>query len=177
MVMVTPGRVSDHPLLEALLEAVRTPLRLFFSAITMADIKQQIDDHMKAKAKRSKDLPEFSEVLESGKAAWDAGQSFPPALMAKLIKFMLLRIKNTFKVTPEKGIKAGKASTSSKGPGKASAQGKKMHQVMDQSTMSFCWGSIRQSSFPCSASSGCRSPQSSASLPAAELLFPQVKHE
>ncbi|XP_061425540.1 sperm-associated antigen 17 isoform X4 [Lethenteron reissneri] len=91
--MVVCGRVEDEAHIPAMLQAIRVPLRRLFTAITWDDVMTQINELGNPKGKRPKDLPVFYEILEVAKTAVDAGQAISLPVLAKLIKFMLLGVK------------------------------------------------------------------------------------
>uniref|UniRef100_S4RXD3 Sperm associated antigen 17 n=1 Tax=Petromyzon marinus TaxID=7757 RepID=S4RXD3_PETMA len=91
--MVVCGRVEDEAHIPAMLQAIRVPLRRLFTAITWDDVMTQINELGNPKGKRPKDLPVYYEILEVAKTAVDAGQAISLPVLAKLIKFMLLGVK------------------------------------------------------------------------------------
>ncbi|KTG41218.1 hypothetical protein cypCar_00001805 [Cyprinus carpio] len=92
--MVQAERAEDEKLISALLQAVQQPLRKLFSVLSWEDTLEKIDELGNPKTRKTKDVPMFCEVTEVAKSIMDVGEEITVDLMAKLIKFQLLTIKN-----------------------------------------------------------------------------------
>ncbi|XP_068444068.1 sperm-associated antigen 17 isoform X2 [Clinocottus analis] len=90
---VVGGSPKDEELTQLLSLAVQEPLRRLFSLLTWDSTLAKINELGNPKAKRSDDVPPFYEVTEAAKVLLDAEQEIPCDLMAKILKFQLLRIK------------------------------------------------------------------------------------
>ncbi|XP_030060893.1 sperm-associated antigen 17 [Microcaecilia unicolor] len=80
---------------KALSHSVAIPLRKLFSVISWERTLQQINEFGSTKGKKAKDkdLPMFYEVMEVAKFVHDSGEPLPSVLLAKLLKFQLLCVK------------------------------------------------------------------------------------
>ncbi|XP_077080311.1 sperm-associated antigen 17 [Siphateles boraxobius] len=132
--MVQAERAEDEQLINALLQAVQRPLRKLFSVLSWEDTLEKINELGNPKTRKTKDGPMFFEVTELAKSMMDDGEEITVDLMAKLIKFQLLTIKNNDiarraaeqKAVEENAhVKAGLNSASKDQGGKGAAKGKK----------------------------------------------------
>ncbi|CAM4718238.1 unnamed protein product [Leuciscus chuanchicus] len=132
--MVQAERAEDEQLINALQQAVQQPLRKLFSVLSWEDTLEKINELGNPKNRKTKDGPMFFEVTELAKSMMDVGEEITVNLMAKLIKFQLLTIKNNDiarraaeqKAVEENAhVKAGLNSASKDQGGKGAAKGKK----------------------------------------------------
>ncbi|XDV49401.1 hypothetical protein PO909_018659 [Leuciscus waleckii] len=132
--MVQTERAEDEQLINALQQAVQQPLRKLFSVLSWEDTLEKINELGNPKNRKTKDGPMFFEVTELAKSMMDVGEEITVNLMAKLIKFQLLTIKNNDiarraaeqKAVEENAhVKAGLNSASKDQGGKGAAKGKK----------------------------------------------------
>ncbi|XP_039520361.1 sperm-associated antigen 17 [Pimephales promelas] len=132
--MVQAERAEDEQLINALQQAVQKPLRKLFSVLSWGDTLEKINELGNPKTRKTKDGPMFFEVTELAKSLMDGGEEITVDLMAKLIKFQLLTIKNNDfarraaerKAVEENAhVKAGLNSASKDQGGKGAAKGKK----------------------------------------------------
>ncbi|XP_058641173.1 sperm-associated antigen 17 isoform X2 [Onychostoma macrolepis] len=132
--MVQAERAEDEQLISALLQAVQQPLRKLFSVLSWEDTLEKINELGNPKTRKTKDVPMFCEVTEVAKSIMDVGEEITVDLMAKLIKFQLLTIKNNDiarRAAEQKAIEDNahaKARLNSAGKdqgGKGGAKGKK----------------------------------------------------
>nr|XP_033797404.1 sperm-associated antigen 17 isoform X2 [Geotrypetes seraphini] len=95
VIFVVEGQIEDEINTKALSLAVEIPLRRLFSVISWERILQLINEYGSTKGKKTKDkdLPMFHEILEIAKFIHESGEQLPPALLAKLLKFQLLCVK------------------------------------------------------------------------------------
>ncbi|XP_048067291.1 sperm-associated antigen 17 isoform X1 [Megalobrama amblycephala] len=136
--MVQAERAEDEQLINALQQAVQQPLRKLFSVLSWEDTLEKINELGNPKTRKTKDLPMFYEVTELAKSMMDVGEEITVDLMAKLIKFQLLTIKNNDiarraaeqKAVEENAhVKAGLNSASKDQGGKGAAKGKKAAEL------------------------------------------------
>ncbi|XP_055023578.2 sperm-associated antigen 17 [Misgurnus anguillicaudatus] len=92
--LVQAESAEDEELINALLQAVQRPLRKLFSALSWENTLEKINELGNPKSRKTKDVPMFFEVTEVAKSLMDSGENITVDLMAKLIKFQLLTIKN-----------------------------------------------------------------------------------
>ncbi|XP_029433840.1 sperm-associated antigen 17 isoform X2 [Rhinatrema bivittatum] len=92
---VVESQLEDEILIQFLSQAVEIPVRKLFSVISWARTLQQIYEFgsLKGKKPKEKDLPMFYEVMEVAKSFLESGEQLPLALIAKLLKFQLLSVK------------------------------------------------------------------------------------
>ncbi|XP_067270329.1 sperm-associated antigen 17 isoform X2 [Pseudorasbora parva] len=136
--MVQAEREEDEMLINALQQAVRQPLRKLFSVLSWEDTLEKINEMGNPKTRKIKDVPMFFEVTELAKSMMDSGEEITVDLMAKLIKFQLLTIKNNDiarraaeqkAVEENTHVKAGLNSASKDQGGKGAAKGKKAAEL------------------------------------------------
>ncbi|XP_043103168.1 LOW QUALITY PROTEIN: sperm-associated antigen 17 [Puntigrus tetrazona] len=136
--MVQAERAEDEQLISALLQAVQQPLRKLFSVLSWEDTLEKINEMGNPKTRKTKDVPMFCEVAELAKSITDVGDEITLDLMAKLIKFQLLIIKNNDiarRAAEQKAIednahaKAGLNSAGKDQGGKGAPKGKKATEL------------------------------------------------
>ncbi|XP_016389993.1 sperm-associated antigen 17 [Sinocyclocheilus rhinocerous] len=135
--MVQAEKAEDEQLISALLQAVQQPLRKLFSVLSWEDTLEKINELGNPKTRKTKDVPMFCEVTEVAKSIMDVGEEITVDLMAKLIKFQLLTIKNNDiarRAAEQKSIediraKAGLNSAGKDQGGKGAAKGKKAAEL------------------------------------------------
>ncbi|XP_056585787.1 sperm-associated antigen 17 isoform X4 [Triplophysa dalaica] len=92
--LVQTEKAEDEQLSSALIQAVQKPLRKLFSVLSWQNTLEKINELGNPKSRKTKDVPMFYEVTEVAKSQMDAGEKITVDLMAKLIKFHLLILKN-----------------------------------------------------------------------------------
>ncbi|KAM3936004.1 sperm-associated antigen 17 [Leptodactylus fuscus] len=133
---VVENQEEDEVHTRALSQAVCGPQRRLFSLVQWDKVLEQINELGNPKLKKPRDVPPYYEVTEAAKTLLDAGETLPPPLVAKLLKFQFLNIKqkDLQRTEGEKKIPADKvkqkANNSAKakpssGKGSAKAKGKK----------------------------------------------------
>ncbi|RXN12381.1 DENN domain-containing 2D-like isoform X1 [Labeo rohita] len=136
--MVQTEKAEDEQLISALQQAVQQPLRKLFSVLSWEDTLEKINELGNPKTRKAKDVPMFCEVTEVAKSIIDAGEQITVDLMAKLIKFQLLTIKNNDiarRAAEQKAVEdnaRGKAGLNSAGKdqgGKGALKGKKAAEL------------------------------------------------
>ncbi|XP_044196890.1 sperm-associated antigen 17 isoform X3 [Thunnus albacares] len=85
---------EDEELIRALALAVQQPQRKLFTAVTWDCTLTKIHELGNPKAKKPDNVPVYYEVTEPAKVLLDAGEEIPCDLMAKIVKFQLLQIKD-----------------------------------------------------------------------------------
>ncbi|XP_058246631.1 sperm-associated antigen 17 isoform X2 [Hemibagrus wyckioides] len=93
--LVVCDSVYDEVCMRALGHAVQQPLRRLFTLLSRENLLQKVHDLGNPKTRKIKELPAFYEVTEVARSVLDSGDEFPVDLLAKLVKFQLLDIKNT----------------------------------------------------------------------------------
>ncbi|KAM4795573.1 sperm-associated antigen 17 [Rhinophrynus dorsalis] len=90
---VIENQQGDEVHTKALAQAVGVPLRRLFSVVSWQSMLQQIHELGNPKVKKGKDVPLYYEVTEAAKTILDHGEKLPLPLIAKLLKFQFLWIK------------------------------------------------------------------------------------
>nr|XP_009302096.1 sperm-associated antigen 17 isoform X2 [Danio rerio] len=136
--VVQVEKAEDEQLIGSLVQAVQQPMRRLFSVLSWEDTLEKINELGNPKTRKTKDVPMFFEVTEVAKAVMDAGEEMTVDLIAKLIKFQLLIIKNTdvtrraseLKAVEENAhVKVGLNSANKDQGGKGAAKGKKVADI------------------------------------------------
>ncbi|CAH1799483.1 unnamed protein product [Owenia fusiformis] len=115
------NKVEDYAHIKVLAEAVAAGSRKLFSVFSQEELFQQVKELGNPKAKKTKDTPQHSEVCEPCKLYLDSGEDIPLPLLAKLIKFKLLNVKQN----DLKRRDAEKKAANEKDKDKGGAKGKK----------------------------------------------------
>ncbi|XP_078373230.1 sperm-associated antigen 17-like isoform X2 [Oculina patagonica] len=125
---IAPNKLEDNVFIDVLSEVVASGLRKLFSIITYEGLVKDVKEFGKGPAPGGKGKgaasakpPQFYEVCEQVKPLVDQGESIPPSLMAKLLKFKLLHVKQKDLDRREDERKAAKAAEA----GKKDEKGKK----------------------------------------------------
>ncbi|XP_077155202.1 sperm-associated antigen 17 [Ranitomeya variabilis] len=90
---VVENQEEDEVHIKALSQAVCVPQRRLFSLVSWDNVLQQVHELGNTKLKKTRDVPPYSEVTEAAKTLLDSGETLPPLLVAKLLKFQFLIIK------------------------------------------------------------------------------------
>ncbi|KAM5180835.1 sperm-associated antigen 17 [Mantella aurantiaca] len=90
---VVENQQEDEVHTRALSQAVWAPQRRLFSLVSWDKVLQQVHELGNPKMKKSKDAPLYYEVTEAAKSLLDSGEKLPLPLIAKLLKFQFLNIK------------------------------------------------------------------------------------
>ncbi|XP_063812949.1 sperm-associated antigen 17 [Pseudophryne corroboree] len=90
---VVENQQEDRLHTRALSQAVSLPQRRLFSLVSWDTVLQQVYELGNPKTKKMKDSPQYYEVTEAAKLLLDNGEKLPLPLIAKLLKFQFLCIK------------------------------------------------------------------------------------
>ncbi|XP_060736823.1 sperm-associated antigen 17 [Tachysurus vachellii] len=93
--LVVCDSVYDEVCMRALCHAIQQPLRRLFTLLSWENLLQKINDLGNPKTRKTQELPAFYEVTEVARSVLDSGDQLSVDLLAKLVKFQLLDIKNT----------------------------------------------------------------------------------
>ncbi|XP_018425052.1 PREDICTED: sperm-associated antigen 17 [Nanorana parkeri] len=130
---VVENQQEDEVHTRALSQAVWAPQRRLFSLVSWDKVLEQVHELGNPKIKKSKDAPLYYEVTEAAKFLLDGGGKLPLPLIAKLLKFQFLNIKQRDLQRRESGQKsaadkpkprAAKSPKGKKSSAKGSAKGK-----------------------------------------------------
>ncbi|XP_072315549.1 sperm-associated antigen 17 [Eucyclogobius newberryi] len=136
--LVVEACPEDEALIQALVAAVQKPARKLFSVLSWDNTQAKIHEYGNTKNKKYDNVPMFSEVTEPAKVLLDAGDEIPLNLLAKLIKFQLLQIKNNDKQrrdAEQDKLATVKAKPAAKGKGGAKdKKGKVSSPVLEKVT-------------------------------------------
>ncbi|XP_061146647.1 sperm-associated antigen 17-like isoform X2 [Syngnathus typhle] len=95
-VCVLVGRgPRDEELIRTLARAVRQPQRKLFTSLSWEDTEAKIREYGNPKAKKRDAFPQFYQVTEPARELLEAREEIPAQLMAQVVKFMLLQIKES----------------------------------------------------------------------------------
>ncbi|XP_077445616.1 sperm-associated antigen 17 [Stigmatopora argus] len=84
---------QDEDLLRLLARAVQQPQRKLFSSLTREETEAKIREYGNPKVKKRDAFPQYHEVTLPARELLEAREEIPAELMAQIIKFMLLQIK------------------------------------------------------------------------------------
>ncbi|XP_077598799.1 sperm-associated antigen 17 [Stigmatopora nigra] len=84
---------QDEDLLRLLSRAVQQPQRKLFSSLTREETEAKIREYGNPKVKKRDAFPQYYEVTGPARELLEAREEIPAELMAQIIKFMLLQIK------------------------------------------------------------------------------------
>ncbi|XP_077400541.1 sperm-associated antigen 17 [Vanacampus margaritifer] len=94
-VCVLVGRdPHDEELIRMLARAVQQPQRKLFTSLAWEDTEAKIREYGNPKAKKRDAFPQYYEVTEPARELLEAREEIPAELMAQIVKFMLLQIKD-----------------------------------------------------------------------------------
>ncbi|KAF4072737.1 hypothetical protein AMELA_G00266190 [Ameiurus melas] len=124
--LVVCDSVYDEVCMRALCHAVQQPLRSRFTLLSWENLLQKVNDLGNPKTRKIKELPASYEVTEVARSVLDLGDKLSVGLLAKLVKFQLLDIKNTDIQRRAAGQReAGSGSPGREKNAKGSAKGEK----------------------------------------------------
>ncbi|XP_061620123.1 sperm-associated antigen 17 isoform X3 [Phyllopteryx taeniolatus] len=93
-VCVLVGRgPHEEELIRVLARAVQQPQRKLFSSLSWEDTEAKIREYGNPKAKKRDAFPQYYEVTEPARELLEAREEISAELMAQIVKFMLLQIK------------------------------------------------------------------------------------
>ncbi|XP_068698646.1 sperm-associated antigen 17-like [Montipora foliosa] len=128
---IAPNKLEDNFLIDVLSEVVATGLRKLFSIVTFDGLLKDVKEFAKGAATGGKGKgaasakpPQFFEVCEQVKPLVDHGEPVPPSLMAKLLKFKLLHVKQKDLERREEEKRAAKAAEAGKKDDKGKKSGR-----------------------------------------------------
>ncbi|XP_071495561.1 sperm-associated antigen 17-like [Diadema antillarum] len=123
---VIGNQLDDKEYAGILSSAVNSKLRRLFSVIYRETLIEEVIELGNAKVKKPKDVPQFSEICETVKAEYlDKGEEVPQPLLAKLLKWKLLAIKEADLKRREDEKKAADGSAKDGKKGKETGGGKR----------------------------------------------------
>ncbi|XP_030828795.1 sperm-associated antigen 17-like isoform X3 [Strongylocentrotus purpuratus] len=118
------NKLDDKEYASILSSAVDSRLRRLFTVIHKDTLMEEVNELGNSKTKKGKDAPQFFEICETVKSEYlDKGEEIPQGLMAKLLKWKLLAIKEKDlkrreeekKALENKDVKGGKGAKEAAG--------------------------------------------------------------
>ncbi|XP_019718765.1 sperm-associated antigen 17 [Hippocampus comes] len=95
-VCVLVGRSpDDEDLIRLVARAVQQPQRKLFTSLAWEDTEAKIREYGNPKAKKRDAFPQYYEVTAPARELLEAHEEIPAELMAQIIKFMLLQVKES----------------------------------------------------------------------------------
>ncbi|XP_061664678.1 sperm-associated antigen 17 isoform X2 [Syngnathoides biaculeatus] len=92
--MVVGRGPHDEDLIQMLGRAVQQPQRKLFSSLSWEETEAKIREYGNPKAKKRETFPQYYEVTEPARELLEAREEISAELMAQIVKFMLLQIKD-----------------------------------------------------------------------------------
>ncbi|PIK56988.1 putative sperm-associated antigen 17-like isoform X3 [Apostichopus japonicus] len=122
---VVPDQLPDKEYAAFLCSCISAKQRKLYTLVTYQGLIEEVQELGNPKGKKPKDVPAFAEICETAKVHLDNGEPIPLPLLAKLVKWKLLAIKQEDQKRRETEQKdtSGKESKEKKS-GKKSARGK-----------------------------------------------------